>query len=407
MKHAVITGAAAVTPLGLSYKEFADRVLAGESGISSIAPVTPDETFPIRAVGLLPEGFYPPISANAYDEELEIQLRHLLLQQFPEELPYLPVDGIVYGTNTGIPRFGEIRQYHAEGKLGSHALAPNHGLNFIQRFLEARGQPALPAAQTLLFSNLCITGLQAIGYATQRVQAGRNRRILVICDEVRIRQEELLRLNALGALSRDRGAPERVSRPFSASRNGFVKGEGAGLLLVEDAASCSARGAPVLASILGYGHSSDAWRMTDGREDGKGIVSAIRQALASAAAEPGTIDYVNAHGTSTKLNDSLETAAIKQVFGAHARRIPVSSLKSQIGHLNFACGMVETIACLAMFERQRVAPTLNCVEPDPDCDLFYVPEKSIPMKLDRVLKVSAGFGGANAALVLGKAANAG
>lgn len=171
------------------------------------------------------------------------------------------------------------------------------------------------------------------------------------------------------------------------------------MMILEDATQAKKRGAKIRAYIEGFGQTSDAWRLTDGREDMKGVTLAMQKALKVAGVSPEQIDYINAHGTSTVKNDFLESEGIKAVFGKRSYDIPVSSLKSQVGHLNIACGIVETIASILMLEEQRIAPTINW-ESDPLCDLNYVPNKSVSHQMNYILKNSFGFGGANAAVVL-------
>lgn len=399
MNEAVITSYSVVSPLGITCAEFSERMLNGESGVKSLAGIVTDSDFPISCAGLLPSEIFPPLELNNYSGEAKALLTCLLQ-------PYLnggeglgTIDGLVYGTNNGLAKFSDIRKFHSQLALDADNLRQDLGIDFLLQCLRDQGHAPLSPDNVIGMANGCVTGLAAIIYAAQRVRAGRNRRILIVTDEIRVRPEDLLKYNALGALSRGKGPPEKVSRPFSIGRSGFVKGEGAGLIFVEDRHSAEQRGAKILATIAGYKLTSDAWRLTDGREDLKGMCSAMESALAMAHISPSQIDYINAHGTSTPNNDYLETMGIKRVFGKKAYDVPISSLKSQIGHLNFACGMVELIACLVMLERQRIAPTIN-FERDPQCDLNYVPERSEERPVNYILKNSFGFGGANAAMIL-------
>lgn len=399
MNEAVITGYNVVSPLGVTREEFATRMFAGESGVRSLTSIVDDPDFPVSCAGLLPNGIYPPIELNFFSGEVD-SLLNCLLQPYLSGADNLgTIDGLVFGGNQGVAKFADIQKFY-EGKISEqNNLRPDFGINLVLRQLEKQGHPPLTQDNIIGLANGCVTGLSAVIYAAQRVRAGRNRRMLVICDEIRVRAEDLLKYNALGALSREKGPPEAVSRPFSKGRSGFVKGEGAGLIFVEDRRYAEQRGADISANIMGYSLTSDAWRLTDGREDMKGMCAAMEKALAMAHLGPAQLDYINAHGTSTPNNDFLETMGIKKVFGQRAYDIPVSSLKSQIGHLNFACGIVELIACLVMLKHQRVAPTLN-FDRDPLCDLNYMPERSEARPLDYILKNSFGFGGANAAVIL-------
>lgn len=399
MNEAVITGYNVVSPLGVTREEFTERMFAGDSGVTSLAEMVRDPEFPISCAGLLPPGIFPPMELNLFGGEIEAQLTCLLQPYLSGPEGIGTIDGVVFGTNHGLAKFADIGKFHQGQTPEPINLRQDLGLNLVLRHLEEQGHARLAPANVVSLANGCVTGLAAVMYAAQRVRSGRNHRMLVLCDEIRVRPEDLLKYNALGALSREKGPPKTVSRPFSKGRSGFVKGEGAGLMFVESRSNAEQRGAEILASITGYSLTSDAWRLTDGREDLKGMCAAIEKALSMSRLKPAEIDYINAHGTSTPKNDRLETMGIKKIFGDAAYNIPVSSLKSQIGHLNFACGIVELIACVIMLQCQRVAPTIN-FERDPECDLNYVPERAAPHRINHILKNSFGFGGANAAMIL-------
>lgn len=402
MSEVVITGYAAVTPFGLTTEEFSKRMFAGESTVRNLNAIIADEDFPVKCAAMLPHGFYPAPSEQRFGDEIEILLRATLKELLSREKGFVSFDGVIYGTNEGLARFADIQNQAAGRAFSASHLDPEFGLKVILSLLEAFGQKPLDQSQTMICGGACTTGMAAVHYASQRIRAGLAQRILVVCSESRLRVEEILKLNALGALSRDTSDPSRVSRPFSKSRSGFVRGEGAGVVIVESRDSAVNRGAKVHGSILGSAMTSDAWRLTDGREDLVCAVNAVTKALKNAGVEKEKIDYINAHGTATLKNDAIETQVIKQVFGERAYSIPVSSLKSQIGHLNFASGMVELIACLLMLREQRIAPTINYFDKDPECDLDYVPNESRSARLETILKTGFGFGGSNAALVLGR-----
>jgi 3-oxoacyl-[acyl-carrier-protein] synthase II len=207
--------------------------------------------------------------------------------------------------------------------------------------------------------------------------------------------------NAMGALSRRNQEPEQASRPFDARRDGFAIAEGAAALVLEAAEHAEARGAPVLGEFLGYGTTDDAYHMVQPAPGGTGAAAAIRLALCDAALAPEAIDYVNAHGTSTQLNEKLETAALKAAFGDHAYRVPISSTKSMTGHLLGAAGAIEAAVCLLAMREGCLPPTTNYEVPDPDCDLDYVPNEARPATIRTALSNSLGFGGHNVALIFG------
>jgi 3-oxoacyl-[acyl-carrier-protein] synthase II len=211
-----------------------------------------------------------------------------------------------------------------------------------------------------------------------------------------------MNFNMLGALSTADVPPEQASKPFSGDRCGFVRGEGAATLIIESRKTAEARGAKILGVISGYGFTSDAFRLTDGRDDGLAVIKAMELAIADSSLEKSEIDAVSAHGTSTPLNDRLETMALKSVFGDHAYKIPVSALKSQIGHSTVAAGAIEAVSCILMLEDQKLAPTINYNTPDPECDLDYVPNQARKAKVTHILSNNFGFGGQNACIVISR-----
>jgi len=206
----------------------------------------------------------------------------------------------------------------------------------------------------------------------------------------------------LEALSTQNELCGAASRPFDARRDGFVLGEGAGMVVLEQLERALARGAPILAELLGYGSTLDAYRVTDPAPNDEGAAAAMERALLDARLEPAQVDYINAHGTGTRKNDPAETLAIRAVFGEHAEAIPVSSTKSQIGHLIGAAGAVELLAGMFALIEQVVPATINLTHPDPECDLDYVPLVPRPHRVDRFVSSSFGFGGQNAVLVAGR-----
>lgn len=246
----------------------------------------------------------------------------------------------------------------------------------------------------------CTSSAQAVGEALRAIQRGAVDAAVSGGAECIVCPIEVQLFCLLGALSRRNDQPERASRPFDAQRDGFVLGEGAGFLVLERMDRALARNAPILAELAGYGTSCDAYRVTDEAPDGRGAILAMKRALQDSGLSPEKIDYVNAHGTSTLMNDRVETLAIKAVFGQHAYQMPVSSTKSMIGHTISAAGAIELITCVLALRDQMVPPTINYEVPDPECDLDYVPNQARPAKLGAVLSNSFGFGGHNDCLVV-------
>jgi 3-oxoacyl-[acyl-carrier-protein] synthase II len=213
----------------------------------------------------------------------------------------------------------------------------------------------------------------------------------------------MMMFSLLGVLSTRNDAPERASRPFDGKRDGFVLGEGSGVLVLERMDLARARGARICAELAGYGTSCDAYRLTDEDPEGRGAVLAMRRALDAAGMDSDAVDYINAHGTSTTMNDRVETTAIKSLFGERAYRIPVSSTKSMVGHTVSAAGAIELITTILALRDQVIPPTINYEQPDPQCDLDYVPNHARPASLTAALSNSFGFGGHNDCLVVRKA----
>ncbi len=248
----------------------------------------------------------------------------------------------------------------------------------------------------------CSSALDAVGYAFNAIRKKELDVILMGGAEATVFPQAFSAFCMLRAMSQRNDAPERASRPFDKARDGFVLGEGAGMLVLEDLEHAKKRGAHIYAEIMGFGMTCDAYHMTAPEPSGRQAARAIRIALKDAGVKPADIDYINAHGTSTPLNDKTETLVIKQVFGQHAYRVPVSATKSMIGHLIGAAGAVELIATTLTLEHQIIPPTTNYEIPDPECDLDYVPNVARKATIDFALKNSFGFGGKNSALVVKK-----
>ena len=245
----------------------------------------------------------------------------------------------------------------------------------------------------------CASGADAIGISLEMIRRGDAQAMITGGTEAQIIPMTIAGFNAARAISTRNDEPQKASRPFDAERDGFVVGEGSAILILESLTFATKRGAPILAEIASYGAAGDAYHITQPAEGGEGGVRAMRMALKKAGLEPAEIDYINAHGTSTPLNDKNETMALKSTFGSEAYRIPVSSTKSMLGHLLGAAGAIEAAICVLAIEHGIIPPTINLTHPDPDCDLDYVPNEARQAKIDRVLTNSLGFGGHNSALI--------
>ncbi len=245
----------------------------------------------------------------------------------------------------------------------------------------------------------CATGAHAIGEAAHAIRRGDADVMIAGGSEAAITPFAYASFCAMKAMSTRNDTPQTASRPFELKRNGFVMGEGAGILVLESMEHAQARGARIYCELTGYAATCDAFHITQPDPEGKGLSLAMNRALASSGLQAADIDYINAHGTSTPYNDKYETLAIKKVLGDHAYQIPVSSTKSMTGHLLGAAGGIESVICVKTIESGMIAPTINLVEPDPDCDLNFVPNTAIQKSVRTVLSNNLGFGGQNASLI--------
>jgi 3-oxoacyl-[acyl-carrier-protein] synthase II len=404
MHSVAVTAHSVVSPLGSTTAELWSAVRAGHSAVRAIrgSIVTQDFPIPFGGVVAVPElaitleDNYQLRSPSEYARWSTFLMPQLAIDAFDG----IPIDGIILGTNEGTT-FNTACA--AQGAECMTALLPelrtNNATGAIKKYLTDCGYPPLLDGNVITIHNACASGAAAIGMGFQRIRSGQWRRAIVGALEPRMNPSALMALHALGALSVADVPPAQASCPFSLRRQGFVKAQGGALLLLECEELAKQRKAPILSFIRGFGTSSDAWRFTEPREDGVGARDAMQRALRDARLEPTQIDYINAHGTSTKVNDRVETIAIKQVFETHAYDLAVSSLKSQMGHATVAAGAIEGVACGLMLLNQRLAPTINLHERDPECDLDYVPHESRSHTFRYALSNSFGFGGLNACLV--------
>lgn len=286
------------------------------------------------------------------------------------------------------------------------------GLQMLDPAKELEQEPNMPAAHlAALFQaqgpnfnclTACAASSQAVGEATEIIRRGEADAMLAGGTHSMIHPFGVTGFNLLTALSESNDEPTKASRPFDLKRNGFVLGEGSAMVILEEYEAAKRRGATIYGEIAGYGTTADAYRITDIPPDGHGGIAAMRMAIADAGLKPEQIQYVNAHGTSTKVNDKVESKACHEVFGEHAARVPVSSTKSMMGHLIAAAGVTEMIVCLLAMRDSVLPPTINYENPDPDCDLDYVPNEARPAEIRYSLNNSFGFGGQNVTLCLSR-----
>ncbi|MCC9641185.1 beta-ketoacyl-[acyl-carrier-protein] synthase family protein [Rhodopirellula sp. JC740] len=286
------------------------------------------------------------------------------------------------------------------------------GLGLLDPAKELEQEPNMPAAHLAARFNAqgpnfncltaCAASSQAVGEATEIIRRGEADAMLAGGTHSMIHPFGVTGFNLLTALSESNDEPTKASRPFDAGRNGFVLGEGSAMVVLEELESAKKRGATIYGEVAGYGTTADAYRITDIPPDGHGGIASMRMAIADAGLNPSDIGYVNAHGTSTKVNDRVETKACRDVFGDDAESTPVSSTKSMMGHLIAAAGVTEMIVCLMAIRDSVLPPTINYETPDPDCDLDYVPNEARPAEITHALNNSFGFGGQNVTLCLSR-----
>lgn len=410
MNEVVVTGYGIVSPLGIGVPEFQQRMFAGESGICNIRGTLVAPSFPVAVAGMVPRSrlVQPPILRHLDPSVTPDSWRFAAIAS-AEAVASLPqgttVDAIVYAVSDGV-NFDMLKDFFRGLNVKTFdwkGTCSEVCLELIRKMLEECADIRVPEYAAIAVNNGCVSGNQAVGIAFHRIRSGQWKRAVVGGVEARCNDHNLMNFHLLGALSTIEGPG--ASQPFSKDRDGFVRGEGAATLILETREEAEARKATILGSVSGFSATSDAYRLTDGHPAGRGAVKAMELALQDAKCMKDDLSAISAHGTSTPLNDRLETAAIKQVFGARAYKIPVVSLKSQIGHPTVAAGAMEAIASLVMLREQRLAPTINFKNPDPECDLDYVPNVSRPAHLDVILSNNFGFGGQNSCLVF-KRANA-
>ncbi|MGC9334683.1 MAG: beta-ketoacyl-ACP synthase II [Anaerolineae bacterium] len=406
-ERVVITGLGAVTPVGNDVGTFWQRLIEGRSGVGPITAYDASE----QAVRIAAEvkGFDAAALLGHKQARRTDRFTQLILVAAEQAVADARLSanlngdsryvGVIIGT--GIGGVGTLLDaydtMHTRGARRVSALMapmmmPNAGTGEIAIKYGLHG-PALSLASA------CATGSNAIGEAAEYIRRGRAKVMICGGGESVMHPLTLAAFANMGAVSQRNEEPERASRPFDADRDGFVMGEGAGVLILEALDHALERGVQIHAELVGYGASSDAFHITAPDEIGTGAALSMQAALDDAGLQPAEIDYINAHGTSTPLNDPVETKAIHAVFGKYAREIPVSSTKSVTGHLMGAAGAVEAIACVKTLQTGIVHPTINYETPDPSCDLDYVPNQARQTHPRTALSNSFGFGGHNATLI--------
>ena len=394
----VVTGMGVVSPLGNDVATFTDGLVAGKSGVRTISIFDP-ASFPTRIAGQaeLPEDVplgdrkiafavhaaeqaLAQSGVTAHREDAGVSMGVGL------ELFSMPDLAAAQLPSSTLPTTleGKLSFMQTPSDVCVHIISHRHGL----------GTPPL------VHVSACAAGTDAIGAAYALIRRGQRRWMLAGGTDSMVNPLGVAGFCALQAMSMRNDAPERASRPFDRSRDGFVMGEGAAVLVLERHDDAVRRGAPMFAEIAGYGTSFDAYKISDPHPEGKGAHLAMRRAIEDAALDVGDIDAINAHGTGTPKNDPCETSAIKRLLGDRAMEVPISATKSMIGHLISAAGAVEAVGAISCMQRGVVHPTINLDEADPACDLDYVSDGARAHAQRVVLSASYGFGGHNAAIVI-------
>jgi 3-oxoacyl-[acyl-carrier-protein] synthase II len=406
VRRVVVTGLGAVTPVGVGAKAYWDAITAGRSGVGPLTLVDP-EPLPSKVAAECLD-FDPAASLGPKEAKRLDRSTQFALTSAREAWEDARIEGAVDKDETGVvfaTGIGGISSLLASEKV-LHTKGPNRVSPFTVPQLmpnAAAGQIAMKLGlrgPNFCTTTACAASNHAIGLAFQAIRHGEAVAMIAGGSEsafVDIALVAFAQMTALSTKYNDR--PEEASRPFDALRNGFVMGEGAGALILEERDHALRRGAQVHAELIGFGQSADAFHVTAPSEDGSGAALAINRALRSAGLEPQAIGYINAHGTSTPAGDASETKAIRLAFGDHADRLAVSSTKSMIGHLFGAAGAVEGVATVLAVRDGILPPTINQTDPDPACDLDYVPNKARKAAVEVAISNGFGFGGHNAVVV--------
>ncbi len=411
MRRVVITGLGTVNPLGNDLETSFRRMVAGENGVIPIPDFdTSGFTTHIAAkVVWNPDDHFSkpdqrkldPFTMWALMGTREAQAdAGLSLKDEPEEARerFGSIIATGIGGITGIEE-----QFHVLLEKGPRRISPH----FIPRIMAnaVAGQVAIEnglMGTAFTTSSACASAGHAIGMALRSIQSGESDLVVTGGAESATTPLGLSGFCSARALSTRNDAPERASRPFDVDRDGFVMGEGCGILIFEELERAKARGAKIYAEVKGYASTDDAFHITAPKEDGAGPARAMRKAMEDAGVAPDDVDYVNAHGTSTKYNDAIETRAIKTAFGDRASKLAISSTKSMVGHLLGASSAVELVATAMSLKEGVVHPTRNLENPDPECDLDYVPQEARPLRIRNALSNSLGFGGHNVSICIGQ-----
>ena len=405
-RRVVVTGIGLVTPCGIGTDNVWNNILSGKSGIGPITRFD-TERFDTKFAGEVkdfnPEDYIQPKEVKKMDLFIHYALAaaHIAMKDSGLDMGKEDSERVGVVVGTGLGGLPTIEKYHSVFlERGPGRITP-----FFIPMLIANEAPGHIAIQhgikgpNLCIVTACATGAHSIGEACRIIQYGDADVMVAGGSEANLTPLTVGGFNAMKALSTRNDDPLKASRPFERDRDGFVVAEGSGIVILEELEHAKKRGAKIYAEMAGYGYNGDAYHITAPCPDGDGFIRCIRMALKDAQLSPDDVDYINAHGTSTKLNDYVETLAIKEVFKEKAYKIPVSSTKSMTGHLLGAAGAIEAIFSVLSMRDQVCPPTINYENPDPECDLDYVPNTPRKCTINVVMSNGFGFGGTNSTLV--------
>jgi len=408
-RRVVITGCGVISPIGIGMEDFWNSLASGKSGVSRVSSFDASQfstQICAEVKNFEPEKYIDKKKVRKMDRFTQLAFAAAKTAIEDAKLDIKREDpfrvGVIVGS--GIGGIATVAQEHRILlEKGPRRVSPFMIPMLITNI--AAGEIAIAyniQGPNYSLSSACATSNHTVGDALRLIRYGDADVIIAGGSEAAITPLGLAGFCSAKALSTRNDDPEHASRPFDRDRDGFVMGEGAGIVILESLDHALSRGASIRAELIGYGATDDAYHITAPSPDGQSAARAMSNALVDGGIKPGEVDYINAYGTSTPLNDKVETLAIKKVFGDYAYKIPVSSNKSMIGHLLGAAGVVELIATILSMEKEMIPPTINYEFPDPECDLDYVPNKARPKKINVALSNSLGFGGHNATLVVRK-----
>ncbi len=409
-RRVVVTGLGAITPIGLSVDEYWEAMMEGKSGVAPISYFdTSDFVTKIAAEvkNFDPLNYMDKKSARRMDIFTQFAVAATDMALKDARLDTNNVDptraGVVYGSG-----IGGMWTYHHQSELFFKTGSPRHiSPLFVPMMIPDMAAGTISIrygykGPNYATTSACATSAHSIADSYMLIQRGDADVIITGGTEASICPMGLGGFNAMRALTARNDEPEKASCPFDAKRDGFVIGEGAGTLILEEYEHARKRNAPIYAEVLGFGLTADAYHITAPAPGGEGAVRSMKLSMQESGLNPESVDYINAHGTSTQYNDKAETEAIKTVFGDHAYSLLVSSTKSMVGHLLGAAGAVESIAAILAITRGMVPPTINYETPDPDCDLNYAPNKPVKRTVNYAISNAFGFGGHNTSILFGK-----